>query len=221
MRKVTVLSNKGANTVVINTEATTLGELKLEMSAANVNFEGMSIFEGISKTELMDDASILPSNLPYKGQITNDLVILLSVKDKKITSGMASRQEIYAMLTPELKAMVVSKYGKNFTQVSSADLLQVIADASDDNDAEVPTPENNIQEAETPIEALFVSFSLLVKELYEEDFISEEVINNIDKVWGGRLFKIIEEVTEVANTPVKEESPYSTEEMENMFNFVK
>ena len=214
MRKVTVLSNKGANTVVINTEATTLGELKADMSTANVNFDGMSIFEGISKTELMDDASILPSNLPYKGQVTNDLVILLSVKDKKITSGMASRQEIYAMLTPELKEMVASKYGKNFTQVSSADLLQVIADASDDNDAETP----QIEAAENPVAALLIGFSMLVESLLADDLIDESLIHAIDKVWGGRFIKVEEETV---NTPVKEKSPYSEEEMGDMFDFVK
>ena len=212
MRKVTVLSNKGANTVVINTEATTLGELKSEMSTAGVNYDGMSIFEGISKTELMDDASILPSNLPYKGQVTNDLVILLSVKDKKITSGMATRQEIYAMLTPELKEQVLARYGKNFTLVSSMDLLQVIADDSDNNDAEVPKEETVEL---NPVEALLVGFSILVEALYNEDIIEEETIQAIDKAWGGRF------VNKTINASAKEESPYSEEEMEDMFNFVK
>ena len=95
-RKVTILSNKGTNTKVITTLATTRGELELDMTAAGINFEGMSFFEGISKTELMDSNSTLPSNLTYKGQITNDLVILLTVKDKKIASGLdRTRREIY------------------------------------------------------------------------------------------------------------------------------
>ena len=116
-RKVTILSNKGTNTKVINTLATTRGELELDMTAAGINFEGMSFFEGISKTELMDLNSVLPSNLTYKGQITNDLVILLTVKNKKIASGLdRNRREIYKEIADNnFQDEISSTYNKSYT----------------------------------------------------------------------------------------------------------
>ena len=225
-RKVTVLSYKGTNTVVINSTATTLAELKAEMSAHNIDFEGMSIFEGISKTELMDDTTILPSNLPYKGVVTNDLVILLSVKDKKITSGASAREAVYATIRANnLQAEVQKKFGRNFTQVSTLDLVEfttkVLAkkETASKKEEVKDTPKEAASAISSkldlnPLEALMVGFGILVGHLYVNGLVDEDCINDINVAYGGR-FAILETVKE------EEKSPYSSEELNEMFDFVK
>jgi hypothetical protein len=221
-RKITVLSNKGTNTAVINSTASTLGELKTEMIAAGIDYNGMSIFEGVSKTELMDDSSILPSNLPYKGQVTNDLVILLSVKDKKITSGASAREAAYeAVKANNLQNAVKAKFNRNFTRVSTVDLVEFVAANTKSIKATVPThtpvKEDTVKSELNPLEALMAGFAILVESLYEDGVIDDGVTNRIDAVCGGRFIK---ETPAVKEEP-KVESPYSKEETANMFDFLK
>lgn len=126
-RKVTIISTKGQTKTTIETQASTLGELKVDMSAAGINYDDMAFYEGVSKTGLVNDDTILPSNLPFKGTVTNDLLIMLTVKDKKITSGAMTRAEAYAAIkNNQLQSACVATYGKNFTQCSTEDLVSLI-----------------------------------------------------------------------------------------------
>lgn len=126
-RKITIISTKGQKKTTIETAASTVAELKVDMNKAGIEFEGMALYEGVSKTNLISDETILPSNLPFKGEITNNLLIMLTVKDKKITSGTMTRPEVYAAIKANgLQEVVKAKYGKNFTMCSTADLIAVI-----------------------------------------------------------------------------------------------
>lgn len=126
-RKVTIISTKGQTKTTIETQATTLGELKVDMSASGIDYSDMAFYEGVSKTGLVNDDTILPSNLPFKGTVTNDLLVMLTVKDKKITSGAMTRVEAYAAIkSNQLQSACVAAYGKNFTQCSTADLVSLI-----------------------------------------------------------------------------------------------
>ena len=58
----------------------------------------MVFYEGVSKTELINNNSVLPSNIPYRGQTTNELVFMLTNPNKKIKSGAMNRKEIYALI---------------------------------------------------------------------------------------------------------------------------
>lgn len=129
-RKITVVSNKNSQKVVINTTVETLGALKKEFTKHGISYNSESAFyEGVSKTELLADDSILPANVPYKDPktkttvITNDLVIMVTVKDKKIRSGAMSRGDLYAKAKElNMGEAIKAKFGKNYTQVSSSDL---------------------------------------------------------------------------------------------------
>lgn len=129
-RKVTIISTKGQTKTTIETQASTLGELKVDMSAAGINYSDMAFYEGVSKTGLVNDDTILPSNLPFKGTVTNDLLIMLTVKDKKITSGaMTVRAEAYAAIKGNnLQTVCLNVYGKNFTQCSTESLIELLND---------------------------------------------------------------------------------------------
>lgn len=131
-RKVTIINNKTQSQKVIQaSSATTLGELKREMREAGIEYEGMTFFEGHLRAELKDDASILPTNIPYKGQVVNDLTFLLTAPEKKIKSGAMSRAEAYnAIKAKGLQSECVKRFGKNFTMCKTQDLIDLLGEGS-------------------------------------------------------------------------------------------
>ena len=94
-REILIANTKTQKRSKVTTSATTLGELKADLRAAGIDYSGMTFTEGISKTQLLDDATQLPQNVMYKGQPTNNLVILLTNTKKNIASGAMSRKEVY------------------------------------------------------------------------------------------------------------------------------
>ena len=161
-REILIANTKTQKRSKVATSATTLGELKADLRAAGIDYSGMTFTEGISKTQLLDDATQLQQNVMYKGQPTNNLVILLTNTKKNIASGTMSRKEVYqAIKDNNLQEAVKEEFGKNFTQVPTSDLLVFLAQ---DGNAEVTETlddkpadtENNdiiaseVEEKETP-----------------------------------------------------------------------
>lgn len=129
-REILIANTKTQKRSKIETDATTLGELKNALRDAGIDYMGMTFTEGISKTQLLDDATQLPQNVMYKGAPTNNLVILLTNTKKNIASGIGDRATAYGLIKEHgLQEVVKLKFGKNFTQVSTADLWDVIKEA--------------------------------------------------------------------------------------------
>ena len=138
-RKITVVQTKNQKKSVIMSAATTLAELKSDLRANGIDYDGMTFFEGTSKVELKIDASVLPHDVPYKGTITNELVFMLTNTNKKIRSGAVamSRAEAYnAIKSMGLQDACVKKFGKNFTMCKTADLIALVQS----NGASKPAP---------------------------------------------------------------------------------
>lgn len=129
-RKVTVLVESTQSKVVFESNATTLGELKNELRERQVRYDSDCVFkEAASKTILTSDESILPSNIPWKGQVTNDLVFMVTAPQKKIKSGAMDRKEAYTRVKElGLQGKIQEHEGKNFTQCSTAILISYIED---------------------------------------------------------------------------------------------
>lgn len=134
-RKITVVSTKTQKKSVIMSGAETLGELKKDLREAGIDYDGMTFYEGTSKTELKTDESVLPKDVPYTNRTTgetkntNELVFMLTNTNKKIRSGAGTmtRAEAYSAIKAKgLQDACVKKYGKNFTQCSTADLINLI-----------------------------------------------------------------------------------------------
>ena len=128
-RKITVVQTKNQKKSVIMSAATTLAELKNDLRANGIDYDGMTFFEGTSKVELKNDASVLPHDVPYKGTVTNELVFMLTNTNKKIRSGAAtmSRAEAYSTIkSMGLQNACVKKFGKNFTMCKTIDLIALI-----------------------------------------------------------------------------------------------
>lgn len=120
-------------------EAETLGALKADMRRAGINYEGMTFYEGRTRTELKDDASVLPVNVPVPAKgttpatTTNDLVFMLTTANKKIKSGALSperKNTLEEIKAKGLGAAVTAKFGKNATQCKTPDLLAFLAEQS-------------------------------------------------------------------------------------------
>ena len=126
-RKITVVQTKNQKKSVIMSAATTLAELKSDLRANGIDYDGMTFFEGTSKVELKNDASVLPHDVPYKGTITNELVFMLTNTNKKIRSGAMTRIEVYnAIKSMGLQDACVKKFGKNFTMCKTTDLIALV-----------------------------------------------------------------------------------------------
>lgn len=129
---VSVVNTKTQGRNNIESNAETLGQLKEELRAAGISFDGMTFMEGSTKTELKDDFSVLPTNVPVKrggvatGETTNNLVFFLTAPEKHISSGaVADRKEAYAYMKshPEIAKAFTAKFGKNYTNGSTVDLI--------------------------------------------------------------------------------------------------
>lgn len=137
-REILIANTKTQKRSKITTSATTLGELKADLRAAGIDYSNMTFTEGISKTQLLNDDTQLPQNIMYKGQPTNNLVILLTNTKKNISSGAMTRKEAYqAIKDNNLQDAVKEKFGRNFTQVPTSDLLVFLAQNSTSETAKV------------------------------------------------------------------------------------
>lgn len=132
-RKITVVSTKTQKKSVIMSGAETLGELKKDFREAGIDYEGMTFYEGTSKTELKTDESVLPKDVPYTNRTTgetkntNELVFMLTNTNKKIKSGAMTRTEAYdAIKAKGLQAECQKRFGRNFTMCKTSDLVSLI-----------------------------------------------------------------------------------------------
>lgn len=195
-RKVTIINNKTQSQKVIQAStATTLGELKREMREAGIEYEGMTFFEGHLRAELKDDASILPTNIPYKGQVVNDLTFLLTAPEKKIKSGAMSRAEAYnAIKARGLQDECVKRFGKNFTMCKTQDLIDLLK-------------EEKVVEAAASSEGNVAgALEILLEDLYGSDVIEEGTYDRAMAILKGTTHKVPEKM--------------SRSEINKMFDFV-
>lgn len=201
MRKITVLVESTQSKHVLQSNATTLGELKDELRDKNISFNPDDVFkEGISKTVLTTDESILPSNIPWRGEVTNDLIFMITAPQKKIKSGAMTRLEVYAEVKRlKLQDTISKKVGKNFTQCSTAILLTFIDEASKNScKAKTPAPvaeekkvKSNPNQIVKPtpevVESVtFCALKELIAKMVNEGVLSEANANNILGVASGK-----------------------------------
>lgn len=111
----------------LHTDVETFGELKTLLLEKGINLENVTVTEGISKTSFVSDDSLLPKDQLYKGRKTNELLILIT-PNKKIKLGL-SRQDVLKHIKNEgLQGAIKEHFGKNYTNVSTAELVKFLAD---------------------------------------------------------------------------------------------
>lgn len=180
-REILVANTKTQRRYKITTSATTLGELKTAMRENNIDYNGLEFTEGITKTQLLDDASLLPANVPYKGGMTNNLVILLTNTRKKIDSGcddvsMTDRAEAYRIIKEhDLQEAVKAEFGRNFTQVPTAALWLFIQNNGIDTGS--CEDECNDDEEEVEVSDIVGILMTLVEELIDDEVMDKDDVN--------------------------------------------
>lgn len=125
-KRFTVVDTRTTTTKVFESNANTLGELKSELMGMGIDPTGMAIQEGLTRTELMDDNSILPHDVPYKGTTTNNLVFRLTQNNKMIKSGVC-RSDVYRTIKElGLEDAIRNLFNKNFTNCTTSELEDYI-----------------------------------------------------------------------------------------------
>lgn len=209
-RKITVVQTKNQKKSVIMSAATTLAELKSDLRANGIDYDGMAFFEGTSKVELKNDASVLPHDVPYKGIVTNELVFMLTNTNKKIRSGAMSRMEAYAEIKRRgLQDACLKKFGKNFTMCKTADLIALVQSNGASKPAPVAPASNGGECVDTVARAAISKLMEILEdngtiEYYEKD----EVLD----ILGGAV-----EVAPSEEYKPKSASSYSDDEINDMF----
>jgi hypothetical protein len=231
-RKITVVSTRNQKKSVIMSAATTLAELKADLRQNGIEYDGMTFYEGTSKVELKNDASVLPHDVPYKGQTTNELVFMLTNTNKKIKSGAdMSRADAYAAIKLKgLQEECMKRFGRNFTMCKTADLIALINEKSASKPAPIaPTKEESMKEAPAKVEpkeqsdttecvdtkaraALFRLITILEDNATLEDDEAEE----IKDILSGKVNVATSEDYKSSST-----SPYSDNEIDRMFDFAR
>lgn len=203
-RKVTIINNKTQSQKVIQAStATTLGELKKEMREAGIEYGGMTFFEGHLRAELKDDAFILPTNIPYKGQVVNDLIFLLTAPEKKIKSGAMSRAEAYnAIKARGLQDECVKRFGKNFTMCKTQDLIDLLKEDSvlkEEKKGVVKEKPAKKEVAKEPVKEEKVNVAgaleILLEDLYGSDVIEEGTYDRAMAVLKGTTYSAPEKMS--------------------------
>ena len=220
-RKITVIPTKTHKTQVIESAATTLAELKADLTKAGIDYTDCTFFEGLTKIELKNDAAILPHDVPYKGTTTNNLVFMITNASKKIRSGakLDRKAIIEEIKAKNLTEVVKKTYGKNYTNCKTEDLEKILSMNNTSTPKEAPAKKEvsnkstmnttDLSSYVTKAELREVIESLL-KEMndIDVDYIEDVDIDNI---------AIIGKVSSSNSEEEKSDSPYSSNELDDMF----
>ena len=216
-RKITIISTKNHSTKVINSAATTLGELKTDLDNAGIGYTDCTFFEGLTKTELKNDAAILPHDVPYKGTTTNNLVFMITNASKKIRSGakLDRKAIIEEIKAKNLTEVVKKTYGKNYTNCKTEDLERILSMNNNSAPKEAPVKKETVEtnvlnntEYVTKDQLKEVITGLVEEMKYVGMDYSDEI--NIDNI------SIIGDVSS-NNSKKEDDSPYSSNELDDMF----
>lgn len=204
-RKILFVLSNSSNQKSIMSEAETLGALKADMRRAGISYDGMTFYEGRTRTELKDDASVLPVNVPVPAKgttpatTTNDLVFMLTRANKKIKSGALSPERKNALEEIKAKglgAAVTAKFGKNATQCKTPDLLAFLAEQSKPA-SQVATKAPKAKKVEEEKVAVDENPDITIKEVIEGKPIDITPCTEcVDKVAREVLRELIERLDE-------------------------
>ena len=211
-RQITIYesSKNGKITVLDDVEVNTLGELKTLLRGKGVDVDNKEFVEGVTNTKLLGDDSQIPTNIPYKGQVTNDVFINVLNKDTKIKSGVnyseLSRSELLRAAKP-YASEIEKAFGVNYTRAKSADIAGFLNKKDSGKAPEAPAAQNApAKKEDAPAKAPKADNAEVLKkldlckkaiEVLAEECDVEDTIADIFSEW---------------NTPVKEEAPAKPEE---------
>lgn len=220
-RKITIVATREQKKYVIDSAATTLGELKADLDNVGINYDDMTFMEGLTRTEILRDDSILPHDVERVNRetgetfVTNELVFMLTNTAKKISSGVvcADRKSCYSYIKEHgMQDAIQRTFGKNFTQVKTEDLILFIK-----NETSVVAPAQVTAPEHTECVDLKArkAIKMLCEALFEYDeYTFDEVFTEINGMFA-------EQYCLCTSKEDKCNSPYSDDEIHDMFAGLK
>ncbi len=116
------------------TNATTYGQLKEELQSQGFDLSNTRVTEGNTQLDLVNDDAVLPVNIQKRGQVTNDLIIVMTPNARPKSGSIDVQNASYAELRAEVKALYHGEQSEeardhfgNYTQLKTdvmRDLLQ-------------------------------------------------------------------------------------------------
>lgn len=217
-RKITIVATREQKKYVIDSAATTLGELKADLDNVGINYDDMTFMEGLTRTEILRDDSLLPHDVERVNRetgetyVTNELVFMLTNTAKKISSGVvcADRKSCYSYIKEHgMQDAIQRTFGKNFTQVKTEDLILFIKNLV--APAQVTAPEHT----ECVDLKARKAIKMLCEALFEYDeYAFDEVSSEINGMFA-------EQHCLCTSKEDKCNSPYSDDEIHDMFAGLK
>ena len=191
------------NTVENTTKVVELPEAVTDLSGLRhfLDISGGQFFEGTTHTDLTSDTQTLPQ-LP-ESKKERGYVFFVSPAQNKIKNGAYTRKECYAIIkSNNLGDKIKAKYGRNFTQVATDALNEIIEENVDDVEAPT-TPEEN----PAPVEDTDAGKITTEKELFQKIVDKLAQLNNNEEI-------IVDDLVEGVNRVFP--TPYSVQDLSNM-----
>lgn len=164
-REILIANNRDQSKYRIVTGAETLGQLQNDIAnntnvykmvgqawvknPTPIDVNGLTFTEGITKTQLLTRDSALPTNVQFKGQTTNNLVMLLTNTTKQIRSGAypTNRKDFGAYIKQNnLGEAIKQEFGYNWTRISTDKLVNFFANTAEKNTASNKDAVNEVRE---------------------------------------------------------------------------
>lgn len=221
-RKMYITIDKTNEFREFDSHATTLGELKAELKAIGISYEGCSFMEANSMATYDIDESVFPEETvsPVTGQKTKDLAFILVSKNKNLNSGRSTsavsldrRKACQLIKDNGYEDRFTNKYGKKPFNAKTDDIYAFLIEVKLDDQIEVEKLDkfgNRVKgsKAEKVVKPATASKKEEepVKEVVEEPI--EETIEETNIVEEVETSLVAGGVVEPSNTSnSKEESP--------------
>lgn len=115
------------------TNATTYGQLKEELQSQGFDLSNTRVTEGNTQLDLVNDDAVLPVNIQKRGQITNDLIIVMTPNARPKSGSIDVQNASYAELKAIVKALYHGDQSEearahfgNYTQLKTADMRDLL-----------------------------------------------------------------------------------------------
>lgn len=113
--------------------ATTYGQLKEELQSQGFDLSNTRVTEGNTQLDLANDDAVLPVNIQKRGQVTNDLIIVMTPNARPKSGSIDVQNASYAELKAEVKALWDGEQSEearahfgNYTQMKTGDMRDLL-----------------------------------------------------------------------------------------------
>lgn len=164
-REILIANNRDQSKYRVVTGAETLGQLQEDIlcnekvykmvgqtwikNESPIDISGLTFTEGITKTQLLSPDTQLPTNVQFKGQTTNNLVMLLTNTNKQIRSGAfpTNRKEFGEYIKKNnLGEAIKQEFGDNWTRIPTVKLINFFANTAEENNSTSKDVINEVRE---------------------------------------------------------------------------